>query len=109
MVVNQEGIMPSVVTWDSKEYSLVEAKVLSSVNHDGQRVIIYEGTDPSTNLPYSGRLNLQLNEAVQTVEGQYENRDGKHFFRLTGKFTDESLTNFTGRWDEEGWTADFSF
>lgn len=99
----------ALLTWDAgKNEPLVEASIISNVNHAGQKIIIYQGKDAYA-LIYSGRIDLLLQMEEQTTQGTYEYRKEMIPFTLVGRFTDPEMRNFTGTWTETDYTSDFSF
>jgi hypothetical protein len=72
-------------------------------------ILLYEGKQVGSTLPYEGRITLGLTLGEQLIAGSYELNGSQEKFLLVGKFADERFDSFEGLWTEGNWTANFSF
>jgi hypothetical protein len=97
---------------DPDEYRNMDSPVLSAVRSNGCLVIIFKGWNSDVSKHYEGKISLRLVTDVQTYQGNYRAdtlTTTSIPFTLTGKFIDQDLTSFEGRWEEPYYSAKFSF
>jgi hypothetical protein len=95
------------INWDSEktDESLIAANVTRSTVLNGQLVVLFQGTDAYTRVPYDGRISLNLHADEQQVVGTYSTAGRVVEFTIRGQFADAGFTLFEGRWDEPEWSA----
>lgn len=95
------------VNWDSEEAdeSLIVATVDRSTILGDQLIILFQGTDAWTRVPYGGRITLHLHTDEQEFHGTYSTAGRLVPYAIRGRFADAGFTLFEGRWDEPQWSA----
>lgn len=96
------------LNWESEDVDepLVVAAVTSSAVRDDQLIIIFQGSDAWTRVPYDGRIALKLHMDEQEYHGTYSTAGRSVPFDIKGRFADPVFSLFEGRWNEPGWSAD---
>lgn len=87
------------INWDSEEAdeSLIAATVERSTVSGDQLVILFQGTDAWTRVPYDGRITLHLHTDEQEFHGIYSTAGRIVPCAIKGRFADAGFTLFEGR------------